>query len=181
MQCSAGHKGAAHVNSSKITEGTTGAEHTFGSRAFYLQEYVSWSTDLHASVCRTSSLRAPGLQAQGTGDKPGLRFSKVPPGNGYPAPQAPQFVGPAIKHNVQDLAGRCNDDLDLSDTHKVWVCWQLHSSCLHRALQTHDPGWHRSGALAPPVARNAGHSHTSLHRQLPTRCSYFVSCWTTHG
>lgn len=67
MQRSVANKAAAHVSSSKITQGTTIAKHTFGSRALYLQEYVSRSTDLHASVHRPRTVRGAGLHAQGLG------------------------------------------------------------------------------------------------------------------
>lgn len=66
-QCSVAYKAAAHVGSSKITQGTTRAEDTFGSRALYLQEYVSHSTDLHASAHWPKIVGGAGLHAQGLG------------------------------------------------------------------------------------------------------------------
>lgn len=67
MQCSVANKAAVDMGSSKITEGTTRTEHTFGSRALYLQEYISRSTDLHTSVHRPRTVGGAGLHAQGLG------------------------------------------------------------------------------------------------------------------
>lgn len=66
-QCSDTSKAAAHVGSSRITQGTTRTKHMFGSRALYLQEYVSHSTDLHASVPQPRIDGGAGLHAWGLG------------------------------------------------------------------------------------------------------------------
>lgn len=58
---------AVHVGSSKITQGTTRIKHTLDSRAQYLQEYISFSTGLHASVHWPRTVRGAGLHAQGLG------------------------------------------------------------------------------------------------------------------
>jgi len=65
MQYSVASKAAVHMGSSKITQSTTRTKHTFGTRALHLQEYISRSTDLHASVHWPRIVRAVGLHAQG--------------------------------------------------------------------------------------------------------------------
>lgn len=55
------------MSSTKIIQGTTRSKHMFSSRAFYLQECISCSTDLYASVHQTRTIRSAGLHTLGLG------------------------------------------------------------------------------------------------------------------
>lgn len=105
--------------------------------------------------------------------------SQALPGKWDLAP--PRLVKQAMKYKAQGPAGRYNCRLDPSDTHKVWAYSRSHSFCPHRIFPTRNPSWRGWGWLSSTLARNAGHSHTSLKQQLPTCHSYFVTCWTTHS
>lgn len=149
------NKATAHVSSSKITQGTTRTKHAFGSRAFYLQECISRSTDLHASVHQPRTVGSAGQHTQRLGDKHVCKLSKALPGKWDPA--LPSLVKQAIKDKVGGPAWRCNCCLALSGTSKVWVYLQLHSSCPHCSC---DPGWHGPGWLSSHACQER---RTAIH------------------
>lgn len=121
-------------------------EHTFGSRALYLQEHVRRSTDLHASVHWAKDRQRRWAARTGlSGIRACADLARLSLGNGILLP--PRLVKQAIKYKARGPAGRYNCSLDPSDAHKVWVYLQSHSSCPCCVFPTHDPGWHGSGWL----------------------------------
>lgn len=174
MQRSVANKASAHMSSSKITQGTTRSKHVFGSGALYLQEYVSRNTDLHVSVHWLRIIGGTGLHAQG------FRVISA----------CANLVRLSLRNGILLPSGWSSK---LQNTKQgtpqggriaVWIC-QTHTksgfirSSTHPArgvfLQPVILAGTAQGGSAPTLARNAGHSHTSLNQQLPTRCSYFAA------
>lgn len=180
MQCSVANKASAHMSSSKITQGTTRSKHVFGSRALYLQEYISHSTDLHTSVHRPRIIEGTGLYAQGfRAINMCANLVRRSLGNG-------SLLPPGWSSKLQNTKQGALQGGRIA----VWIC-QTHMTSGFTHSSTHPAcavflqpmilAGTAQGGSAPTLARNTGHSHTSLNQQLPTRRSYFVTCWTTHS
>lgn len=79
-------------------------------------------------------------------------------GNSYPPPQP--LLKPAVKYKAEGLVGRCH--LHLSDAHRSgFACNSTPPACTVFHKCTILAGI-ALGVSALTVARNAGHSHTSL-------------------
>lgn len=102
------------------------------------------------------------------------KLSRAFPGKWDPAP--PGLVKQAIKYKACGPAGRYNCSLDHQTRSKSgFTCNPTHPAytIFFQPVIPTGMAW---GGSAPVLARNAGHSHTSLNQQLPTCHSYFVTC-----